>query len=1046
MKFTKTKKLFFEGKGVPVRLLAASLLLSNLSVFASEVDSQSVLSVAEISQSSKRIVTGTVTDDGGEPLYGVTVTVKGTTEGTITDIDGNFRISVPADKSIVDFTYIGFVKQEINVVGKNEIKVVLSENSNLIDEIVVVGYGVQRKSDVVGSISVATGDQILQAPSYNALQGLKGKASGVTILNTTGNPMSTDGQRVIIRGINSINTSTNPLYVVDGVQMSDIQFLNPNDIERMEVLKDASATAIYGARGANGVILVTTKRGSTGAKGSKVSYAGWMSVGTLAKEVELLNAREFMEVQRIGMNNISYYRPGRPNLIPDVSSTLLFDKDGNPLYDTNWQKEATRNAFSHSHQVNIQTQGDKSSTGVFLNFTDQQGILLNNYSKRVNAKFTYDTEVQKWLSVDANILVNHVWGNTVEDGGGNQTARRTMWEMAPIFPVKWPDGSWVNSTQGGLNLGLEGMSNPVHELTTAKRRRYRTKIFGNFAAVFHIIPGLDLRTQIGVDANFKSAKNYMPNDLLNISEPLGEASIAHTNTLYWQEETYLTYNKVFNDLHRFNGTLGMSWSQNTDESDNTGNVKGFSDNYFGFDNLEAGTLPSAPGSSWSRWSMNSYFARASYTFKDRYMATATLRVDGSSRFGKNNKYAWFPSMGLGWIVTEEDFMKGTSSWLSNLKLHTSYGATGNTEISTYLTKPPLQSSTILQNGGRVPSIYPGGMPNPDLKWERTDQFDVGVDVGFLKNRINLELSYYYKKTNNLLLARPLPYTTGYTSVMDNIGQVDNQGIDLMLNTVNIDTKDFRWETTFSLNYNKNEIKKLGANNEDIFTDPTFLDGDIILRVGESLGTFWGYKRLGTWGTDEAAEAAKVGAKPGEAKRSKEKQILGKGLPDVTGSFINRFFYKNFDLTVDLQFVTGVDVRQDFLHAAEDRTGVSNTLKTTLYDAWRPDRQNTMVQQIRHANYADQNTVSDSHWVANGAYLRGNLIQLGYTFGPQLLKKLRVNSLRINASVNNAFLISSSDFKGYDPEGSSNSNRFGQNVFFYQYPSTRTFSFGANISF
>lgn len=1046
MKFTKTKKLFFEGKGVPVRLLAASLLLSNLSVFASEVDSQSVLSVAEISQSSKRIVTGTVTDDGGEPLYGVTVTVKGTTEGTITDIDGNFRISVPADKSIVDFTYIGFVKQEVNVAGKNEIKVVLSENSNLIDEIVVVGYGVQRKSDVVGSISVATGDQILQAPSYNALQGLKGKASGVTILNTTGNPMSTDGQRVIIRGINSINTSTNPLYVVDGVQMSDIQFLNPNDIERMEVLKDASATAIYGARGANGVILVTTKRGSTGAKGSKVSYAGWMSVGTLAKEVELLNAREFMEVQRIGMNNISYYRPGRPNLIPDVSSTLLFDKDGNPLYDTNWQKEATRNAFSHSHQVNIQTQGDKSSTGVFLNFTDQQGILLNNYSKRVNAKFTYDTEVQKWLSVDANILVNHVWGNTVEDGGGNQTARRTMWEMAPIFPVKWPDGTWVNSTQGGLNLGLEGMSNPVHELTTAKRRRYRTKIFGNFAAVFHIIPGLDLRTQIGVDANFKSAKNYMPNDLLNISEPLGEASIAHTNTLYWQEETYLTYNKVFNDLHRFNGTLGMSWSQNTDESDNTGNVKGFSDNYFGFDNLEAGTLPSAPGSSWSRWSMNSYFARASYTFKDRYMATATLRVDGSSRFGKNNKYAWFPSMGLGWIVTEEDFMKGTSGWLSNLKLHTSYGATGNTEISTYLTKPPLQSSTILQNGGRVPSIYPGGMPNPDLKWERTDQFDVGVDVGFLKNRINLELSYYYKKTNNLLLARPLPYTTGYTSVMDNIGQVDNQGIDLMLNTVNIDTKDFRWETTFSLNYNKNEIKKLGANNEDIFTDPSFLDGDIILRVGESLGTFWGYKRLGTWGTDEAAEAAKVGAKPGEAKRSKEKQILGKGLPDVTGSFINRFFYKNFDLTVDLQFVTGVDVRQDFLHAAEDRTGVSNTLKTTLYDAWRPDRQNTMVQQIRHANYADQNTVSDSHWVANGAYLRGNLIQLGYTFGPQLLKKLRVSSLRINASVNNAFLISSSDFKGYDPEGSSNSNRFGQNVFFYQYPSTRTFSFGANISF
>lgn len=1003
-------------------------------------------------------IVGQVTDERGEPLYGVSVVVKGTTTGTITDIDGNYSIKVPANNSVLVFSYISFISQEVNIAGKTTINIVLKEDVTVLEDIVVVGYGVQRKSDVVGSISVATSDQILQAPAFNALEGLKGKASGVTIFNTTGNPMGNDGdaQRVLIRGINSINTSTNPLYVVDGVQMSDIQFLNPNDIERMEVLKDASATAIYGARGANGVILVTTKRGSTGKVGTVVSYAGWMSVATLAKEVDLLDSDEFMEVQRIGFNNIGIYNPNSPNIgkTPTTSSALLFDANGKPLYNTNWQKEATRDAFSHSHQINVQSQGEKSSIGAFFNFTDKQGVLLNNYSKRLNAKMTYDTDVNKYLSISSNIMVNHIWGNTVDDSSGGQTARRTMWEMAPIFPVKFPDGSWSNSSMGDLNYGLEGMANPVHELKTVKRNRYRTKIFGNLAATFHLMPGLDLRTQIGVDGNLMKSKNYYPNDLMNMSSPLGRANIADKEYIYWQEETYLTYLKTFNNIHRLNATLGLSWSQNTTNENNTGDVRGFSNNYFGYDNLGVGTTPSAPTSSWQRWAMNSYFARASYTLRDRYLATATVRVDGSSRFGKNNKYAVFPSLGLGWVLTEEGFMKSTNSWLSNMKLHSSYGSTGNTEIDPYLTLATVTSTTGLVGGNRAPINYLSRMPNPDLKWERTDQFDIGLDFGLFDNRINTELSYYYKKTSDLLLSRPLPYTTGYASVMDNIGRVDNQGIDFMLNTVNIATKDFRWETTFNLNYNKNEIKKLGANNEDILTDPEFLGGQIILRVGESLGSFYGYERLGTYsveeGAAEAAVAASEGRNPnfvaGEAKRSDDKKIIGKGLPDITGSFINKFFYKDFDLTVDLQFVSGVDAWQLFLHSAEDRTGIANTLATTLYDAWTPSNQSTMVQQIRQQNYSGQNSANDSHWVADGSYIRGNLIQLGYTVKPSLLKKFGLSSLRFNASVNNAFLICSSDFKGYDPEGSSNTNKFGQNIYFYQYPSARTYSFGLNLSF
>lgn len=766
----------------------------------------------------------------------------------------------------------------------------------------------------------------------------------------------------------------------------------------------------------------------------------------MAKEADLLNATEFMEAIRLGMANISYWDPMKENILPDTSDPRIFDADGKPLYNTNWQKEATRSAWSHSHQLNIQSQGDKSSLGFFFNYTDQQGIMLNNYSKRLNAKVTYDTKIKDWLSADANLMVNHIWGNTMADGGGDQTARRTMWEMPPIYPVKFPDGSWSHGLSGQNNFGLEGMSNPVHELTQVKRMRYRTKIFGNFGATFHILPGLDLRTQIGIDANILSAKNYSPNDLQNSSAPLGRADISHGSSVYWQEETYLTYNKTFKDIHRLNATLGMSWSRKTSDSDGTGTVQGFDDNYYGYDNLGVGTTPSAPYSGWEQWSMNSYFARASYTLLDKYMATATVRVDGSSRFGKNNRYAMFPSVGLGWLVSEEDFMKPASGWLNSLKLHTSYGSTGNTEISPYLTNPALFSGTYLINDGRQPIIYPGGMPNPDLKWERTDQFDVGVDLGLFNNRIRLEASYYYKQTKDLLLARPLPYTTGFTSVMDNIGQVDNQGVDIMLNTTNIQTRDFSWETTLNFNYNKNKIKKLGANNEDIFIGPEFLDGNIILRVGESLGTFWGYERLGIWGTDEAAEAEAAGAKPGQAKRSKEQKILGKGLPDITGSFINKFYYKDFDFTVDLQFVTGVDVRQEFFHSAQDRTGYSNTLRSSLTDAWTPENQNTMVQKVRNGPKSGQDSTSDSHWVANGSYLRGNLIQLGYTFNKKTLNRIGLSSLRLNLSVNNAFLITSSKFKGYDPEGSSNDSRFGQNIFFYQYPSARTYSFGLNLTF
>ena len=1010
------------------------------------------LSVSSVTQ-QKKIVTGTITDTTGEAVIGANIVEQGTTNGVISDIDGKFSLNV-ANNATLNISYIGYITQQVPVAGKTTVDVIMQDDTQALEEVVVVGYGTMRKSDVTGAISVASGQDVLASPKFNALDGLKGKVAGVNIFTNSGNPMGVDGEgaRVIIRGVNSITTNSDPLYVVDGVQMNEFQFLNPNNIERMEVLKDASATAIYGARGANGVILVTTKRGGDGAEGVPViSYNGWVKVGTMAKKVELLNAEEFMQVEDIGFANIVKYNPNSPNvgLKASRSDPMIFDQNGKPLYDTDWQDETTRNAVSQNHQLNIQQRNKFSSVGVFFNYSDAQGIVLNNYSKRINTKFVYDAKPKTWLSFNSNLEVNHMWGNDVDGTGGGQTARRTMWEMPPIIPVKFPDGTWASSqfTGNQLNYGLEAMANPVHELTTIKRNRYRTKIFGNAAVVFHLMDGLDLRSQVGIDANFRSNKNYSPTDLINISSPRGNANIRYYERILWQEETYLSYNKLLNDTHRVNATMGMSWYQSTNTEVFTGDVRDFTTDFFGYDNLAAGAgVSSAPSSSWSRWAMHSFYIRGNYNYLDKYLITATVRFDGSSRFGANNRYATFPSAGLGWVVSNESFMEGASSWLNNLKLHASYGRTGSSEIDSYSTLATMSSSTTLLNNVRAATNEMSRMPNPDLQWEKTDQFDIGFNLNMFKSRVNIDFDYYKKQTKDLLLSRPLPYSTGFSSVTDNIGQVDNQGIDLLINTRNIVKKDFQWSTTLNLNYNKNKIVKLGENNEDILTDPNFVGGQVIIRVGESLGSFYAYRRLGTWGTAEAEEAAKVGAVPGEAKRSRDREILGKGLPDLTGMLSNRVAYKNWDLSLDLQFTAGVQVLQNFLHSTEDRTGIANVLKSALYEAWTESNQNTMVQQIRQQNYSGQNSNSDSHWVCDGSFIRGSLIQLGYTFDRSFLNKIKIQNLRLYASVTNAFLINSKDFKGYDPESASNTNRFGQNIFFFGYPSERAYSLGLNVSF
>lgn len=997
--------------------------------------------MAGIARAQQGPVNGRVTDaDGNGPLPGVNIVIKGTTIGTATGSDGRYEIEVPSLQDTLLFSFIGYQTLEVAINGRSEVNVSLESLVISGEELVVVGYGVQRRSEVTGSVGMADEEDLAQ-PTFNALQSLKGKIPGVQIFTNSGAP--TGRTRVFIRGIGTINASSEPLYVVDGVVADNIDTMNPNDIESIEVLKDASAAAIYGSRGANGVVLVTTKRGAQ--SGLVVGYSGHLGLGTLASRMDIMNAAEFMEVQRIGYENAPIFKDYEPGTEPvmDLSDRRLFDEQGNPIYDTDWLGEATRTAASHDHQLSIQYGGNRSQFGAFVNYTNREGIYLNSWMQRASAKLVYDTNPTNWLAIGANLTVTKTWANEVTETGGGFHASRAVAEVPPIFPVKWPDGSWTNSTEIS-GFTFEGQPNPVHRLMEEDRLQDWTRLFGNAFLTFTLTPSLQFKSQFGLSNGLYNQRYYAPSDLITVGFPDGNASISNSEQTYWQNENYMTYTDVFGS-HRINAVLGASWQQRL-TSGSSISARGFSNDFFSFNNIGSASNHN-PGSSYANdWTMNSYFTRFTYTLKDRYSATFTGRIDGSSRFGENNKYGFFPSVGFSWLLSNERFMRGVDL-VDELRLRGSYGVVGNTEIGLYQSLATIGSGTTLIGGSRQSASFIQRLPNPDLSWEKTAQFDIGFEAGLFNNFMSIEADYYHKLTTDLILGRPVPASTGFGTILDNIGSLSNRGVDLAVTTRNVTTSDFLWTTSLTFNYNKNRIEKLGENDEDIFPGPNWIEGShTVLRVGEPIGSFWGYERLGTWGTDEAEEAAAVGAVPGEAKRSTTKTIIGNGLPDFTGSFINRFNVGNFEATIDLQFSYGADIMQQTLATAEDRQGLTNGIRTQLYDAWTPENQDTPIQRIRHTVLSGQNLQPDSHWICDGSYIRGNMISLGYNFGQNVLNSLGVDQLRVSAYVENAFVIHARDFKGFDPESSTWSGNFGQNIFFYEYPKARTYSLGVDIRF
>ncbi|NII27530.1 TonB-dependent receptor [Pseudoflavitalea sp. X16] len=1020
-----------------------------------------------------RMITGKVTDSKDSiGLPGVSVQAKGALAAAQTGSDGTFRLEIPQNVKALVFSFVGYDRIEVPVGSSDVVNALLTANSTSLQDVVVIGYGTQRKSDLTGAVGSVRSAQLAERPAVSLNQALAGRIPGVQVNTNSGRPGGQSNVR--IRGFSSINSSNNPLYVIDGViipvgtqtqNSNAIDYINPSDVAAIEVLKDASATAIYGARGANGVILVSTKRGST--SGGRVTYDVELGVPTIGPHrVKMLNAKEYVAVEDLAYDNIKVYdadgwAAGNYTSLQDPREKRknipsLFDANGDPLYNTDWLKASTQNKLSQNHQVSFSNGNADNNYGVFLGYRNDNGLLLNSYLKRYSGRFVFDSKIKSWLKVGGTLGYNNQKENIVDQGTGGLNSVRMITEGFPFLPVKYPNGKWADNAD---YPDAEGGSNPVHILNERKFEMVTQTTLGNVYADIYLAKGLELRTILGAYIATRNVTEYNGRSLSNISlDQRGTSNVANGRESYWSSESYLTYKKKLRENDEFTGMLGISW-QETNIYNNGVGAENFSTDYFQANNLGASSKPIPGSSNRSRFAFNSYFGRFNYVLNDKYLLTLTGRVDGSSKFGKNHKYAFFPSAALAWRVSDEDFMRN-SAVISNMKLRASVGVTGNSEIPTYSALSLLGSDyAAIINNTRTAGVGLGRLGNPDLRWEKTTQTDLGLEVGLWGNRVLLEADVYYRKTTDMLLNAPVPRSTGYPSIYRNIGSMENKGLEISIGTVNISTADFTWSTAFNISMNKNKVLAL-ATPADIFGvgNPNFTNQTGIIRVGEPVGSFWGLTRLGTWGTKDADEAAKFssyrGGKdilPGDIRyldvngdsaiNDADRSIIGNGNPDGWGSLFNTFKYKNFELTVELQYVYGNDVLNMTKHSGEDRQALANSFASVL-NAWTPDNQNTPIAAIRNSK-AGYVTNVDTHWMEDGSFIRGKNILLGYTFAPSLIQRLRLSKLRVYASVQNFFLATK--FSGNDPEVTTYGQPFAQGQTFFDYPKPTTYTLGVNVS-
>ena len=1019
-------------------------------------------------------IKGNIVDSNGEALIGATVLEKGTTNGTQADFDGNFSLeSVTSDGTLV-VSYVGFKTVEISIGGQSYISIALEIDSDELEEVVLIGYGSQKKSDLTGSVGKVDADQLAERQIASVNQALAGKVAGVQVQTNSGRPGGRTNVR--IRGFSSINTGNNPLYVVDGVQLPQggqslgttaIDFINPADIESIEVLKDASATAIYGSRGANGVILITTKKGKKG-EDSKFTYNTDFFVSVWGpNRPEVLNSSQYQMVEQLAWENSEKFDPVgwaagnyarmEPRLRrQDPSIAHLFNSDGSAIYDTKWHKEATQLALSQNHNLGFSGGNERTTYSITLGLRDEKGLLLESFLKRYSARFNIEDQIKPWLRIGGTLDFNNQQSNPQDT---RDAVPRQIVEDFPFMPVRYETGSRIGEYANNRDYPYaEGTQNSVKWLEEFFFDYTAQNLIGSFYTNINLTNDLEMRTVLGSNVLQQQRRVFLPGSINN-NFPI--AFVWSDKNVFWSIENYLTYSKEINENNSLTALLGVSWQQ-SDFNGLEGRGFPLPSDGLKYNNLNAGSNQFAFSSA-NRRALNSYFARVNYILSDKYLFTITARADGSSVFGDNNKYSLFPSAAVAWRISEEDFLVNSSS-ISNLKLRASYGLTGNSDIPPYSSLGVLNSGySAIFNESRFGGTGLGSLSNPNLRWEQTAQYDAGVELGLFDNRISLEADYYYRKTTDMLLNAPVPRTSGYNTIRKNIGSMENKGLELSLSSKNISTTDLIWNSRFNISANRNKVLSL-ATPADIFYvgGPGFTNPTGIIREGEPLGAMWGLTRLGTWNTDEAAEAARFVSYrggntmlPGDIKykdfngdyviNDEDRTIIGNGYPTAWGTFTNYVKYKNFDLTFDLQYSWGNDVLNLNLHASEDRQDLANSY-TTVLNAWTPDNQDTMIAQVRNTR-AGYVTNVDTHWVQDASFIRGQNFVFGYTFGSDFLERTTLSNLRIYGSAQNFFLITSDELLG-DPEVSpilGGPNVAAQGIKWHEFPKSSTFTIGLQIS-
>ena len=985
--------------------------------------------------SETKKISGIVKDERGEPVIGANVVVKGTTNGTVTDMDGKYTLEVPAG-GVLQISYIGYNTQEVKVGSVNVVNISLREDSEALDEVVVIGYGTVKKSDLTGAVGSVQMKDVSQVGITSADRALQGQIAGVQVNARTGQPG--EAMMIRVRGSNSLAGGNEPLYVIDGMPVEKMNSdINPEDILSMEVLKDASSTAIYGSRGANGVVMITTKRGNTGA--TTIDYNGYVGVSMLRKKLDLLGKDDY-----IAMVNEVSQNDGKGIAITPEEAALMANND--------WQDLVYQTALTHSHQVSVSGGTEQTKVYSSLNYMNQEGIIKGSNYNRFALRINGDQKLSKKLSLSASIAYSYGTQNTANsnaDGGG--AIAYTAMVMPPIQDVKDADGKYTNFTGTPW-----GGTNPVGMSELYKREIVNSRLLANMALTYNIIDGLTFRVNAGAEVNSEGIDRYIPIGLSAGGKLDGDASKEKANYYTIINENILTYDKKFNKNHALNLMGGITF-QTYQYDKLAGSGTGFLRDVYETNNLGVASTPGTPSSGFKDYRMVSFLGRANYNLMEKYLLTVTARYDGSSKFSKNHKFAFFPSAALAWRVSEEEFMKEID-WLSNLKLRGSIGQTGNQSIDPYQTFAQLGTSAPIFGNGKDIGFNLSSMANDNLKWETTTQTDIGVDFGFFSNRLNIGFDYYWKQTRDLLYKATLPPSSGYSSMLRNLGRIDNKGFEISINTINMKGK-VNWTTNLNITSNKSIVKDLGTDvygNKIQRIDAPIGGGNWFpLFVGKAPFQLYGYEIEGIYQTDEEARLNGEATKRAGDYRYKDtdgksgittgdKTIIANTQPKFTFGLTNTINWNNFEFSFLMIGSIGGDIVNEFNKSITNIGGTWNIRKDVWENHWTPEHPNAKYARAS-ASTKDYLSFGDpsSIWVENGSYLRFKDIKLAYTLPTQWFSGTHKPNISLYVSGQNLITITS--YSHYDPEASwmsSAVNGWDRGV----YPSSKSFTLGLQVKF